>query len=430
MNKLQQIIDIFRNWLESRNLSWILPKRNEHPQDALIASIELLVISLIILPLLVIRLLELCYNLLPFKNRLYIEQRTHHFIYASKQVDLKNYIKAQISRPVVRCFLLCFFLSVLAFCTIPHLHLKAKQANLRVIEKIYDENTDIDIDYLLPNDNEEQFFSSVLSNIYEARKRDYSGKDVIEVRNQLSIDENFVKDLYFSDKDDFLSYLFSLKGIDEDVDNYLNDVEKLNDIEGFIEDIRQSIVDDYKIGFFYTARAKTDYYFNLYINQNIFPVSDIDNTMHSLRLLLSHRSDLSSHRDFARMAYYCLAEDGIIDTQKLKKASRDNSFFNDVALYCEGVLSFRRDSYVNAMNCFENCFEKTNDDLLRQYSALMCIRTAFWNFDQKRTHDELLKYEQTYSKYSYAITLPYFIPDLKRYETVVAEIKNNPKFEF
>ena len=58
----------------------------------------------------------------------------------------------------------------------------------------------------------------------------------------------------------------------------------------------------------------------------------------------------------------------------------------------------------------------------------MAIRTAFWNYDKERTQDNLKLFNKIYSSYFPSISLPYFLPDIKKYKNIVNEIANNPDY--
>lgn len=205
-----------------------------------------------------------------------------------------------------------------------------------------------------------------------------------------------------------------------------------------MENFGQSAINDYYTGDYYLASEKITHYFKLYNNQDNFPIDAfyIDNSLHILRLLVQNRWALTCNRPFANKAMDILGsienatpgDDKLLNViDSLEDVCNGNSYFLKLHKYCKGLYYFHIEDYSNAISIFEDCFNEAGG-LLKQYCALMTIRTAFWNYDKLRSSDALSLFKNIYNIYSSTIELPYFQPDLKKYDSIVKEIIKNPNY--
>jgi tetratricopeptide (TPR) repeat protein len=197
---------------------------------------------------------------------------------------------------------------------------------------------------------------------------------------------------------------------------------------------RIGAVEDYKNGDYFSAAEMTQHYFNLYGVFNNFATEskDVNNIMHIMKLLLQHRWTLSTNRDFAINALKLIAvfEDNYSENVDFSfwEEEYDNEIIKELYEYFKGIILFHDENYEEAIERFETCYKTCSDKLLQEYCSLMVIRTAFWNFDKERTQENLKLFKKLYSSYSPTISLPYFLPDLKKYENVVKKIASNPDY--
>lgn len=407
-----KFVNIFKNigiWLQNRNLSWLLPKKEESSKESCISILQIIFLIPLLFVLLLIRLIVLIINL----------------IKTTTNGKISTQGRTYIPFTHIKIALYSIFIALLVFIELGMLYKKAKQNNVNLIEirnysfvtpPIYD---------CLPENN---YLQTVYKAIYLACEQEYSSQAVVKLRKDLFIDDDFAKDLHFIEPTDFVAYLYSLKGIDKDVTTYLKEVEKHDEINGLVELFRTGALEDYVNGDYYSAAEMTEHYFNLYNNYHHYAIEaqDVDNEMHILRLLLQHRWALSTNRSFSSQVISDMEIIGdSINTNKkeelsfLSEEKYTNVNVKEICKYFAGVSAFHLKNYKEAIGIFEECFNNTTDNLLKQYCALMIIRTAFWNYDKTRTLSNLSLYNKLFSEFSSSVSLPYFLPDLQRYEEIV-----------
>ena len=432
MEQNNNILQKIGNWLENHNLSWIFPQRNESLKE--LGSHLLKVLALILL-----LFISACFRIIVLVIAALFNKVRNKSI--SEDITVTRYETA------IKTTIYGICISILLIFSINRLYKEAKTNNVSLIEFRNRDNFIPSIEQFLPDDF---FLNKVYWSIYNACIQTHTSREVVKLRKNLYVDDDFAKKLHFSRQDDFAVYLYSLKWIDDDVSEYLRDIDKMTGMNKLKDFYCRMAIDYYQKGDYYSAAEMTEHYFNIYGNNNKFvtDAKDINNKMHILNLLLQHKWALTTNRDFAIEAF---SETNIFERSKgydidyygeevedffeiesenwnLSELCNDNPYLVDICKYFEGLTSFHKKNYIEAINFFNDCFINTTDKLLKQYCALMIIRTAFWNYDKLRDQNTLDQYRQLYLSYSIYVTIPYFLPDLERYENIVNEIINDPDF--
>ena len=354
--------------------------------------------------------------------------------FSQKAIKGKGFAKTiSINKNVVQTVVLGLLIACTVFFSVRLLHKFAKKRNASLIENRH--SCVFMTDAIYESMPEDYVLKSAFYAIKDAIERDYTDRDVVRLRKQLNIDDDFAKGIHFSSPADFIMYLYSLKGIDGGVKPYINEADSLVSSKIMLDFYQDAALRDYEKGDYYNASAEVAHYFRIYSQLGDFPLMGVNNKMHILRLLLQRQWDLTTNREFAKEAYSCFREsycdydnsnfDGY---GKLRNNSNNIPFLINISSYFEGLSQFHNQNHMSALHQFETCYENTTDTILQQYCALMSIRTAFWNYDRLRNAESLNLYRKIYKKYSPTVTYYYFKPDLERYQSVVAEIINNPQY--
>ena len=411
MEQETDIIQIIGEFINSHVSSWIFPHKEESFKESGSYFLYLVLLSPLYVIVLVIRLLFFLWKMLVSLIR----------------NDSQDGIAVQ-NNNLARFVIVGFMIVCVIFFPIRILHYSAKKRNISLIENRYSyHSVPQAIDINMPNDIA---LKEAFNAIRNAMGNDYTARNVVRLREILDIDEDFAKGLHFASPYDFIVYLYSLKEIDEGVKQYINEADSICVDEDLLNYYQEAALMDYKKGNYYNASAETQHYFNLYCLHGDYTLTKDNNKMHLLKLLLQHRWELSTNRKFAEKAFSCFG-DGNYDFRNygyLKNICKGNPFLLNVCTYFEGLSKFHDNNYISALQIFDTCYENTSDTLLKQYCALMSIRTAFWNYDKQRNTQALNLYKKLYDKYSPAVTFQYFSPDLQRYQSVVAEIINDPEY--
>lgn len=419
MEQRKNIFQLFGDFIEENGSSWIFPRKEESLLDAGKNILSLLFLiplySIIFVVRISVLLIKLFISLLVNLKKLHNLDKTYIF----------NRHIAQTLTYGILIACMCFF-SV----RILHNYSKERNVTLRDSRHMYD-FTSYAIDQNMPED---YLLREALYAIKKAAENDYTNRDVVRLRKQLNIDEDFAKGLHFSSPDDFMLYLYSIKDIDKGVQPYINEADSIGVFDNMLYYYQRAALDDYAKGNYYNSSAKIKHYFNIYENQGDYPLAGVNNKMHLLKLLLQRQWELTTNRKFAEVTLSCINSVDYSEPYrfseygKLKSISNDKPFLENISTYFEGLSLFYNKKHMSALQQFESCYERTTDTTLKQYCALMSIRTAFWNYDKLRNNQALTLYRKIYKKYSPAVTLHYFKPDLERYQSVVLEIINNPKY--
>lgn len=417
MEQKKNILQIFGDFIEEKGYSWIIPSKKESLSETMTNCFSLVLLIPLFVMVLAIRFIILFFKLL-FGLLLSIN--------APDDLDKTVTQNKSIIKTVV--------LGVLIICTflfsIRILHESAKKTNvsLRDSREFFDFETDA-IEDAMPYDF---VLASAFKAIKESMENEYSDRDVVRLRKQLYIDDDFAKGLHFSSPDDFVVFLYSLKDIDKRVYAFISEADSIGNYDKLLKFYREAALNDYEKGNYHNAYEEVNHFFNIYTRQKDFPFTGVNNKMHLLKLLLQHKGELFENREFAKEAYMCFANsdwdnksNNFDGYSNLLNISKENSFMKDVSSYYEGLSNFHDEDYAAALQIFESCFEKTSDSTLKQYCALMAIRTAFWGFSDSMAPIALNDYETVFDKYASVITYPYFKSDLNKYQLEVFEIKNN-----
>lgn len=419
MEQKKNIIQLFGDFIEENESSWIFP----HKEESLLNAGKNVLSLLFLIPLysiiFVVRILLLLSKLF---ISLFVNLKKPH------NLDRTSILNRQIAQTLTYGILIActFFFSV----RILHNYAKERNVTLRNSRHIYD-FTSYAIDQNMPEDN---LLRGAFYAIKEAVKNDYTNRDVVRLRKQLNVDEDFAKGLHFSSPDDFMLFLYSIKDIDKGVQPYINEADSIGVFDNMLYYYQEAALNDYMNGNFYNSSAEMKHYFNIYENQGDYPLAGVNNKMHLLKLLLQRQWELTTNRKFAEVTLSCINSVEYSEPYrfseygKLKSINNEKPFLQNISIYFEGLSLFYNKKHMSALQQFESCYERTTDTTLKQYCALMSIRTAFWNYDKLRNNQALTLYKKMYKKYSPVVTLHYFKPDLQRYQSVVLEIINNPKY--
>jgi hypothetical protein len=404
MEQKKDIFQILSDFINSHVPSWIFPHKEESLSESGINILYLILLSPLYVIVLISRILFLLW-------KLFIS--LHNDTQDNITVQNNNIAQIVLSGLIIACVI---------FFPIRFMHDSAKKRNVSLIENRYSYDFEPQaIENNMPNDIilKEAFYA-----IREAMKKEYTARNVVRLRKKLGVDEDFAKGLHFVSPDDFIVYLYSVKEIDKGVKQYINEADSICEYSNLLTYYQKAALMDYMKGNYYNASAEMQHYFNIYNFHGDFPLTKVNNKMHLLRLLLQHRWELSTNRKFAEKAFSCFNNENydFRDYAYLKSISNGQPFLLNVSAYFEGLSKFHDNNYISALQVFDTCCESTSDTLLKQYCALMSIRAAFWNYDKQRNTQALNLYKKTYEKYSPAITCQYFIPDIQRYQSVVAEI--------
>ena len=101
--------------------------------------------------------------------------------------------------------------------------------------------------------------------------------------------------------------------------------------------------------------------------------------MHILRLLNCYRWELTTHRAFAKQfnAFMNGEEESIRSLVHLDSLCDNNQSLLELSAYLKALATYNQEENIEAIKQFEQCANKTNNDLLKQYCASMCVRAAF-----------------------------------------------------
>lgn len=420
MEQKKNVIQALGDFIEAKGGSWIFPDKEESLPESGINTLSLIFFIPFFGILLVIRCLFLLFKLFfSFFNT-----------FISHNSSNKTTTTNRNNEKIVTCSILIVLIILISPRILYHY---AKKQNVKLIERqeLYYFPSFI-IEYYIPED---YILSKTFIGIEEALNNAYANREVIKLRKQLNIDDDFAKGLHFSSTDDFMLYLYSIKEIDTGVKPYINEADSICHFKNMSNHFQIATFEDYEKGNFYSASAEMKHYFKIYYcHQDDYPFTEDINKMHLMKLLLQHPWELSTNRDFAKAALSCVNSIENNDSYKysdygkLKKLSNEVPILNNISTYFEGLYNFYHSNRISALHCFESCYESTTDTTLKQYCALMSIRTAFWNYDKLRNDQALNIYRKVYKKYSSAITLRYFKPDVQKYQSVVLEIINNPDY--
>ena len=414
------------DWIESHKIIWVMPSQKE----SLGEFAKIFIVQLLILPWIIFVLITRVLFLV--------------FIMFSIILYNDNKITEGISVPkTTKPLIIYLFFAFIIWGGIQYLQTFAREKNQSLIKvRKYHELT-IPIDDYLSNNH---FYSYVFKELFDACQQSHSSQRVIKIKKDLCLDEEFAKKFHFRKAEGLSAFIYSLQEIDEDVPSYLSETDKLKESEPLTEWLYYSTLEDFRDGNYNNAADKIKHYFEIYNNKKKYPIEtyDINNTMHIMRLLLQHSWALTTHRDFAIkvLSNINIFSNNDYEVQELtnqieidenkhilestyEELSGDSKELFEICTYFNGLTYFHQGKYENAFHIFEECFSSTEDNLLKQYCALMAIRTAFWNYDKERSTESLNMYYHARDKFSKNISLQYFLPDIQKYDETVKTIKYN-----
>lgn len=420
MEQRKNIFQELGDYIETKGVSWIFPNKEESLSESGFNTVSLIFLIPLFIILSVVRCIVLLF-------RLFISL----FLNMVKEKSPKKTTAINSSILMTGVFGVLLVTIILISPRILHNSAKKRNVQLKENRELYYFEPYAMLN-ILPSDNT---LATAFGAISGALDNDYSNREVVRLRKQLNIDDDFAKGLHFSSTNNFVQYLYSIKEIDQEVKPYINEADSICDNNNMSNFFYIAALDDFEKGYYYNSSVEMKHYFNIYGHQDYYPLAGVNNKMHLLRLLLQHQWELTTNRKFAEVSLSCINSlDSYSESYRfndygqLKKFSNGIPFFENISTYFEGLYLFYQKNHISALQKFESCYESTTDTILKQYCALMSIRTAFWNYDELRNGQALNLYRKIYKQYSPKVTLQYFKPDLQRYQSVVVEIINNPEY--
>lgn len=182
---------------------------------------------------------------------------------------------------------------------------------------------------------------------------------------------------------------------------------------------------DIEEGDYYSANKLMNRYYKLWERYNEAQVLKTDNNYtYLIRLLLQNRWELSCNRKTAKE---------IMDITNKQTALKENynlasiytaqnNTFNEYLSYLSGIELINNKYYTAAYKHFNELYSKSSDNMLKEYSAFMAIRSAFWIFDIERTKENRKIFIDTYNQYVETIHINYLKSDIKYYNMIASKI--------
>lgn len=418
MEQNKNIFQKIGDFIEAKGYSWIIPSKKESLSEAGTHFLSMLLLIPVFFIVLAVRLIIIVF-------KLFIS------LFHDPNKDDSSDSTSLLNKNIAKTILIGLLISCIIVVSIRILHNSARNTNVLLRNNRW---TDCFMTYSIENVKPEDFIlESAFDAINTAMQKDYMASEVVRLRKQLYIDDDFAKEFRFTSSDDFIKYLYSIKEIDKGVKPFINEADDLAVNKTMLDYYQQVALNEFENGNYYNASAAVEHFFNIYSHQKVFPHDGVNNKMHLMKLLLQQKWILTTNREFANAVFmsfgYYDCQFGDLDNLYFYcDWDEDQPFLKSVANYFDGLLQFHDKNYISALGIFESCFENTTDSLLRQYCSLMAIRSVFWNYDTLREDQALNLYRETYEKYAPYVTLDYFISDLKRYQSVVTEIINNPDY--
>ncbi len=388
-------------WLSRNGFQWALPSRNETLKDSCKNTLLILALLPILTILFCVRLLHMLFSAILD-------------LFKSNKKDVALYGTLTLISVLVALFLagMTLFFRV---------KVMENNENLRYERmSIFVHNINIRNDF--PDD---ELLQTTYEAILSSLQRDYTGKEVIRIKKRLEMDEGFVANIHLKHQDDFVLLLYTLKDQDNEFQDLIDETDYFKGLDKLENEYRIAAVSQYLLGNYYSATKLTEHYFKHYLQHNEFATTSAHNNMHLLRLLSNYQWELTVNRDFAQLLNNIIKWNSReeLNINQLEQASQGNKRLQDLVNYFSALVSFYDSDYIVAMNLFEKCASQTDDDMLKQYCALMNIRAAFWEYNRHYFDGDQNKYSklfhETLKTNQPKISLPYFISDLSYYNSLV-----------
>lgn len=182
---------------------------------------------------------------------------------------------------------------------------------------------------------------------------------------------------------------------------------------------------EFEEGDFYAANRLINRYFQLSdkFNQGII-LETSHNYEYLLRLLLQKRWELSCNRDMAKELMAITSKQMALKEKYnlVSKYAHSSSIFDEYLAYLSGLELIYNRYYTSACRHYIELSSTTTDRLMKEYSAFMAIRSAFWQFDTARTKENKENFQKVFNEYSPIIKAAYFTPDIEYYNNTVNNI--------
>lgn len=402
MQENENLIITIRNWLKENGFSWLLLSEEETFQDGLLKVSTILVLF----PILAI---ALCVRIL-------------YFVYIGTRKIVSHDSQKQAEYQLVPMVFVSILLASSVVAIAWGLHTAARNNNARLLEQLDElwvDDTNLR-DYASGN----TILQATFYNIAEAIQNYHAGKEVLRIKRQLEIDSSIDQDLRFMDTDKFVLFLYTLRNQDDEMSEVVNETDNMQRMEDaetyYCMEAKESFLD----GNYYQAAALTAHYFNHYTKQDEFNFSGVNNQMHILRLLSCYWWELTTHRAFAKQfdAFMNGEDESIRSLVHLDALCNTNQSLLELSAYFKALAVYDKDENIEAIKQFEQCSQNTNNDLLKQYCALMCVRAAFWQYDQYRDRRNYSFFYKTLQTNAPLVELAYFKSDIKKYAELVEQI--------
>ena len=266
-----------------------------------------------------------------------------------------------------------------------------------------------------------------------ATRRTHAGREVLRLRKQLEMDDNIAKGLNFESADDLVLVLYTIRNQDEDMKQLVNETDEWRGLEEVEKEYQGAAVRSYLDGNYFLAYSLTQHYFNRYVQRDRFDKEGYNNPMHILRLLTNYRWELTTNRTFARQFDAYVSGHMRDDIRKLTSWAHLEDYTNGVdklqplCMYFKALTLYHLDLFEESVQLFRQCAAASDDELLRQYCAFMCVRAAFWQYDGHRTAQNYNAFLSAVNKNKGQITLPYFQSDLTEYSVIAKQIASEQK---
>lgn len=403
MQENETLIEMIKKWLKENGFSWVLLSEEETTGGALLKIGTIL----FLFPILAI---ALCIHVL-------------YFVY----LGIRKVVLRDSQKPLEYQLVPMVLMSVLLAASVVGMaygvHTAARHNNVRLVEQL-DELWvySIDIsDYTSGNTILQETFYT----ISEAMQNYHAGKEVLRIKRQLEIDSSIDQNLRFRDADEFVLFLYTLRNQDSEMREVVNETDNMQRMEEAETYYRIEAKDSYLDGNYYQAAALAAHYFNQYIKQDEFDFSGVNNQMHILRLLSCYRWELTTHRAFAKQfnAFMNGEEESIRSLVHLDSLCDNNQSLLELSAYLKALATYNQEENIEAIKQFEQCANKTNNDLLKQYCAFMCVRAAFWQYDKYRNNSNYSFFYKTMQTNAPLVELAYFKSDINKYAELVEQIK-------
>lgn len=318
---------------------------------------------------------------------------------------------------------LCLLNASILFGCISLLRNHARDNNVRLLEDMGSTwVSDVWPTWYSPQD---PLLQEAFSSVADATQRNHPGRDVQRMKKHLEIDDRIVNGLNFQSADDLVLVLYTLRNQDEDMKLLVNEADQWRGLKDVRSYYRFAAIRSFIEGNYFLAYSLTQHYFNQYVLKESFDREGGNNNMHILRLLTTYRWELTTNRTFAKQFnefIYGSEEQALTTWTHLEDYCKGNEHLRPLCQYFKALTLYHLDLFTESIQLFQQCAVSTDDELLKQYCAFMCVRAAFWRFDKDRTKSNYQFFHIISNQNAHHISLPYFASDIAEYKAAVEQI--------